>query len=168
MDVSAYARGLLSLLNSKSLGVGFAQISDYLQATVDAEPFLGLQNRRLVNFPGGFNAGSGGNNALVVPVGEMWIVRAAGAFLQPDATGLCAAACMTFAPPETLVAGSAGQTVVAGPGKPVLAGANNLTQLEWGYPDIILTSGTTIGINCAGVTNTIAAQIVAYVEAHRV
>jgi hypothetical protein len=77
MDVAAFAKGYLSLIQSNDRGKGVTVAADFLQPTVDLTQMLGLNNRRIVETIAALTTGFA--VFFEVPQGEVWIVRGGGA-----------------------------------------------------------------------------------------
>lgn len=89
MDVSAVAKGYLSLINANNRGQGITQAADYITPVVDVSAMLGTSTRGLYATSAVINVGGGSSIIGVVPDGQVWIVRAGSLFIDPLATGVC-------------------------------------------------------------------------------
>jgi len=78
VDVSAVARGYLSLINANNRGQGLSLAADYITPTVEVGHLLGLSKRSF--YSAGFTLPAGGASQPLgsIPAGQTWIVRAGG------------------------------------------------------------------------------------------
>jgi len=78
MDIQAFPRGYLALVQAVSMGQGLAQGSDYIQPTTEIFDLLASSKRRCFSM-GPTIIGPGSTDLIPVPRGEMWRIRSIGA-----------------------------------------------------------------------------------------
>jgi len=156
VDVAAYAKGYLGLIQANNRGTGLSLAADYLQPVVEIRDMLSLAERQVIiysNLALPANAVSG--DCFTVPVGEAWIVRSGGMILFAGA-GNDITAHLTARMPRNI--GGVEDAVVTRSGRCVGAGAATQRVAEpWAFPGMILASGKIIAFE--GVTAAINAGI---------
>jgi len=161
VDVAAFAKGYLALVQAQNTGMGISQGSDQVAPVLDIERFLGANNRQALNGDA-TPLVAGANYTLTVPAGFAWIVRAGSAeYITAAGEGFTGGGILVL-PPERLssflVSTLIEQTVV---------GARNQHTL-WFYPGLVLNPGTQIGTYAATVTGAPVARLRLYIEALKV
>jgi len=139
VDVSAYAKGVLSLLAAKNLGVGFGQAADFIQPTIDIERFLALNSRTGKAFSVPNVAGTFDANYLTIPSNEMWILRAGMGYWQTIAASTLQQGAIIAQQPD-----SSNAVVIGTPMGPVAANGVGLSTLL--IPNSVWGPGTKFGL----------------------
>lgn len=143
MDVSAFAKGLLGLLNSKDRGRGLSTAAEFIQPMVEITPMLGANTRALISAT--INPLLTGLTVVAtVPAGEVWRVKAGGAHVQCGAGVTAGAFSIWIRPPE-------GSTTSFLASETRDVAANNQGGVPWVFPDLILNPGTEIRLFAAVV-----------------
>lgn len=158
MDVATYARGVLALLDAKSLGVGFGQAADFIQPVLELERYLGATKRSIEGanvaaLASGYNTATG----VTVPNNETWVLRGASANL-----GAAAASTLQSGALATRMPGSTVFAIIGDPSGALAASTSNWTVLS-AY-DLVLVPGQSVGVAASGVVGTIAAEIILLVD----
>jgi len=161
MDVAAFAKGYLALVQSQNMGMGITQGADSVAPVVDIERFLGANNRQSVNGDA-TPLVAGPNYTLTVPQGFAWVVRAGSAEYITAAGDAFSGGGILVLPPERL-----SSFLVSRPVELLVAAARNQHVL-WEYPGLVLNPGTQIGTYAATVTGVPVARLRLYVEALKV
>lgn len=161
MDVAAFAKGYLALVQSQNMGLGITQGSDSVSPVVDIERYLGANNRQSVNGDATPLTASA-NYVLTVPQGFCWVVRAGSAEYITAAGEAFAGGGILVLPPERLSSFFVSREVEL-----LVAAARNQFVL-WEYPGLVLNPGTQIGMYCSAVTGAPVGRLRLYIEALKV
>lgn len=162
MDVFAFPRGYLALMQAATTGRAIPQATEFIQPGIDVERFLGANQRKAYfdNIAGG-NMVTGQNFLFTVPNKLVWIVRALSANMGPvgGAGNVANRATIFMIPPE-----SANSSAIFMSENVTADGATDSRgTLLWRYPDLILNPGTRIGV-LATITGNVTLSSLAYVD----
>lgn len=141
MDVSALAKGYLSLINANNRGQGISQAADYLAPVVEVGAMLGLSQRRQFSVP--LNAPGAGILLVAlftVPANESWLMRAGGITFQSTTSSAIGIGLTMFV--HTGAATSQGCPA----SESFDAQTGTIRNIPWGFPGLILESGTTVSL----------------------
>jgi len=148
VDVAAYPKGYLGLISANNRGQGISVGADFLQPVVEIGAMLAANNRGLSDY---FNAalplGQSSGNCFSVPAGEAWIVRAGGATLSLSGAGNTRMAHLLITNPEDNAQVVVSETGYVGP---VVGAPLENRSIPWGYPGLLLASGTKIDFISTG------------------
>lgn len=149
MEIAAYARGLLSLLQAQTGGHGIRQASDSLAVTLEVGSLLGANRRELKSqdlspVAAGINAGG-----FTVPAGEIWLVRAGSLYAYHAAAGgTILGASIVVSPAET-----SGSSFYASEAVNLMTAANEEFGIViWEPRDLILNAGSMVSVYTIAVT----------------
>lgn len=145
MDVAAFARGFLSLIQAQNMGVSIQQGADFLQPVVDIERLLGANVRAGV-FGDVAGMVSGANYTLTVPDGQCWIVRAGSMELICAAGTTYIGAGILLLPPENL------SSLLVSRYETYAGAGADARHVLWEYPGLVLNPGTKLGMYAQTVT----------------
>jgi len=161
MEVSAFARGYLALIDANNKGQGLGQAADSISPTIDLRAYLGANLRKSYVYSQ-TNMVTGVNSGLIVPVGKVWHIRAMSANMGPTAgAGNSVNRATLFAiPPEVQ-----GLTSLPLTGNVTADGAvpDSRGTLVWQPVDWIANAGTQFGV-LATITGVVSLSMHAYVD----
>lgn len=161
MDVAAFARGYLSLIQSQNTGQGITQGADFVQPVVDVERFLGANNRQSLSADTNPIV-AGANYGLTVPPGQCWIVRAGSAEYITGAGDAFSGGGILVLPPERLSSFLVSNMVE------LLVAAARSQFVIWQPVNLILNPGTQIGTYAATITGNPQTRLRLYIESIKV
>lgn len=143
MDVSAFPRGYLALMQASTTGRAIPNAAEFIQPVVDIERFLGANNRKF-SFQSVGAMVTGQNTLFTVPTGKVWVVRAMSANMGPvgGAGNSVNRAVIFMIPPESANASAifVSENVTADGATDSRATAIMATR------DIVLNPGTVLGV----------------------
>lgn len=145
ISISAFARGLLSVLGATNRGVGLREVQQEITPTMNVEPYLLVAKRRAILY-GPFNVVAGSLTELPaeVPAGKLWRMHQVEFDVDLAAGDTLTGVHLIMAPSEGAEPGGMGLSLTES--VPVFTGPLSLVK-RWEGNGLLVPAGTKFGVH---------------------